>query len=66
MWGRQRWALVGACDFPVTALLLPVLFVLPSRFPVDFLGVAFTAPAFLLLFTGKQAWTAHPSAETRP
>src|SRR5262245_5605968 len=64
-WGGQRWALVGACDLPVTALLLPVLFVPPSRFPVDSLGVAFTAPVFLLLFTGKQASTAHPSAETR-
>src|SRR5262245_27504905 len=64
-WGRQRWALVGACDFPVTTLLLPVLFVPPSRLPVDFPGVAFTASVFLLLFTGKQASTAHPSAETR-
>jgi hypothetical protein len=59
---------LGTCDFPVTDLLLPVLFVPPSRFPVDFPGVAFTAPVFLLLFTGKQARTApglHSSAETR-
>src|SRR5215475_5577746 len=58
-WGRQRWALVGACDFPVTALLLPVLFLPPSRFPVDSLGVAFTAPVFLLLFTGKNRHGLH-------
>src|SRR5262249_59170770 len=56
---------LGACDLPVTALLLPVFFVPPSRFPVDSLGIAFTAPVFLLLFTGKQASTAHPLAETR-
>src|SRR5262249_33580584 len=56
---------LAACDFPVTALLLPVLFVPPARFPVDFPSVALTAPVFLLLFTGKQACTAHPSAETR-
>jgi hypothetical protein len=54
---RQRWALIGACYFPVPALLLPVLFVPSYRFPVDFPSVAFTAPVFLLLFTGKQAST---------
>jgi hypothetical protein len=60
-WPPERGAVstarsLGACDFPVTALLLPVFFVPPSRFPVDFLGVPFTVPVFLLLFTGKQAW----------
>src|SRR3989442_7205468 len=45
-WGRQRCALLGACDFSVTALLLPVLLVPPSRFPVDFPGVALAASVF--------------------